>query len=297
MEVDDLPLNAVLAIGTHNSSHVETVERPEWDFTHPPLAEQVALGVRQFELDVWWDNELGDFDVYHIPILDQGVNCLRLTGCLADLAGAIEPDQIPLTILIEVKDAYDPDDGPSRLAALDAAVMQAFGPLGVFVPEDLLGEAPDLAAAAEAGWPRLAAVRGKAWAILHADGAWRDAYTDNDTSVAGAVLWADGSGDTSVRMAAFHAMNDPFNPSIASVVEAGGIVRTRADGDVDEAANNDTAQRDAALASGAHFVSTDFPTPHPTSGYVVTLPDGVACNPVAAPPDCTPDRIEGPQAR
>ena len=49
------------------------------------------------------------------------------------------------------------------------------------------------------------------------------------------------------------------------------------------------AERDAALASGAHFVSTDYPVPDPNfSDYQVTLPGGniARCNPVN-PGNCT----------
>jgi hypothetical protein len=48
--------------------------------------------------------------------------------------------------------------------------------------------------------------------------------------------------------------------------------------------------REAAFASGAHFVSTDYETPDTLfgTGYVVDLPgEGTArCNPVNAPPGC-----------
>ena len=49
-------------------------------------------------------------------------------------------------------------------------------------------------------------------------------------------------------------------------------------------------RRDRALASGAQWISTDYPVPA-DSGYVVTLPGvaegGVArCNPVSSPAWC-----------
>ena len=50
-----------------------------------------------------------------------------------------------------------------------------------------------------------------------------------------------------------------------------------------QARTNDTTQRDAALSSGAHFISTDYPVPNPDfSEYQVTLPGGrvARCNPV-----------------
>ncbi len=45
---------------------------------------------------------------------------------------------------------------------------------------------------------------------------------------------------------------------IAADVRAGFLVRTRADEFAVEARGNDTARRDAAFASGAQIVTTDF---------------------------------------
>jgi hypothetical protein len=72
------------------------------------------------------------------------------------------------------------------------------------------------------------------------------------------------------------------------------MVRTRADADTVQARSGDTRQQEAAWASGAHFVSTDYPFPDDRfgTGYVAAVPgDGVArCNPVSASRLC--DRVE-----
>jgi len=58
-------------------------------------------------------------------------------------------------------------------------------------------------------------------------------------------------------------------------VKAGFVVRTRADADTVEARSNDTTRRDAALQSGAQYVSTDYPHPETRlSDYQARLPDG-----------------------
>jgi hypothetical protein len=76
--------------------------------------------------------------------------------------------------------------------------------------------------------------------------------------------------------AAFVKLNDPLanGDLISSLVAAGYIVRTRADADTVEARLGLTFRRDAALASGAQFVSTDYPEPDLDvgTGYVVDLP-------------------------
>ncbi len=90
--------------------------------------------------------------------------------------------------------------------------------------------------------------------------------------------------------------NDPLaNPGdIETLVKQGYMVRTRADADTVQARSGDTTQRDAALSSGAQFISTDYPVPNPDfSDYQVRLPgDGIArCNPVS-PGNCDPEFLE-----
>ena len=97
--------------------------------------------------------------------------------------------------------------------------------------------------------------------------------------------------------AAFIKMNDPSD-LIAERVTDGYIVRTRADGDTLEARSGDTTGRDAALASGAQWVSTDYPMPGMAVGfassYVAQIPGGhvARCNPVNAPEGCVSDGLD-----
>src|SRR5437899_8110937 len=96
--------------------------------------------------------------------------------------------------------------------------------------------------------------------------------------------------------AAFVKQNDPFAPSISDLVAAGYLARTRADGDTVEARSGDTGPRDAAIASGAQMVSTDYPVPDPDfgTGYVVQIPGGMParCNPVNGPTGCRAEALE-----
>ncbi len=90
--------------------------------------------------------------------------------------------------------------------------------------------------------------------------------------------------------------NDPqSNPGdIESLVEMGYMVRTRADADTVQSRNNDTTRREAALNSGAHFISTDYPEPNPDfSDYQVSIPGGgiARCNPIN-PGDCHQDLLD-----
>ena len=73
--------------------------------------------------------------------------------------------------------------------------------------------------------------------------------------------------------------------------------RSRADADTKEARVNDTSRREAALKSGAQWVSTDYlwPDPRFPGGYRARLAGGAAtlCNPVRKPAGCGPVELAG----
>ncbi|MDQ1466367.1 MAG: hypothetical protein QOH10_782, partial [Actinomycetota bacterium] len=70
------------------------------------------------------------------------------------------------------------------------------------------------------------------------------------------------------------------------------------DADTVEGRSNATKTRDDAIASGAQFVSTDYPAPDksPFSPYVVTLPGNRAwrCDPVNTGPACDSAALDTP---
>ncbi len=80
---------------------------------------------------------------------------------------------------------------------------------------------------------------------------------------------------------------------VARLTAGGFVVTSNVDGaDEDDAAN--ARRRDASLAAGAHFLSSDFPAPTPDRDYWLRVPGGVPvrCNPVSAPVDCAPEALE-----
>ena len=80
--------------------------------------------------------------------------------------------------------------------------------------------------------------------------------------------------DEDSPLASFICIEDPLKDQarIAGDVASGFIVKTRADADTREARDNKTARRDAAFASGAQIVATDFLMPDKKIGsYQVTL--------------------------
>lgn len=306
-----------------------------WEYTHLPLDEQFAAqAVRQIELDVWADPAGGlfahrggltyigedpispsaamtqpGFKVLHIQDLDFETTCLTFVDCLRTVKAWSDahPHHLPIMILVEGKEDVLPDLGldfavplPIRgpeLDALDAEIRSVFPADQLITPDRVRrGRATLEQAVLELGWPRLGVLRGKVMFTLDNGGAVKAAYLDGHPSLAGRILFTDSS--PGAPEAAFVKENDPLaNPAtIPSLVAAGYVVRTRSDGDTEQARSGDTTQRDAAIASGAQWVSTDYPVENPDfgTGYAVAIPDGMParCNPINAPPGCRAASLE-----
>ena len=325
--VADIHLNEVQVIGTHNSYHIEpppdllealiAIEPSaiELAYTHPPLAEQFSYeGVRQIELDVYADpagtlwRPLGTagYKVFHIEGFDERSTCEVLITCLAEIKAWSDARQahMPIAILVEVKDNADlpgpPDPlpvGPAELDALDAEFRSVFGEDRLITPDDVRGAHATLEdAVLTDGWPLIDDVRGQVIVLLDNK---RDEYRVGHPTLEGRVAFtpsAPGQPD-----AAFVKRNDPTGANTAEIqqlVTDGYVVRTRADTPVLTVQAGDTTQRDLALASGAQWVSTDYPVPGYSdrwgSDYVASIPGGnpARCNPVNGPPGCTAALIE-----
>ena len=83
---EPLRINHIQVLGTHNSYHIKpfgpTIRA--YDYTHEQLHVQAEdFGVRQFELDVWWDPR-GQLYVYHNQY-DFRTNCATFEDCLNTL--------------------------------------------------------------------------------------------------------------------------------------------------------------------------------------------------------------------
>jgi hypothetical protein len=320
-------LNQMQVIGSHNSYHVEpppdvldfylSVDPSaiELAYTHAPLPLQFAdQGVRQIELDIRTDpagdlfRPFGDtgFKVLHIEQIDEGSTCLTLVECLRNVRGWSDanPLHMPIAILLEIKDQPEfpgpPDPLPMTAAdydALDAEVRSVFTEDRILTPDDVRGSAPTLEEAVLTdGWPAIDDVRGQVMFLLDNK---RDDYVVGHPTLEGRAAFTPstpGQPD-----AAFVKRNDPTGVNqaeIRALVEAGYVVRTRADSPVVTPQSGDTTQREAALASGAQWVSTDYPVPGMAarwgSDYFAAIPGGTParCNPVNAPPTCTSAAIE-----
>lgn len=300
-------LNHLQALGTHNSYHLSPGALvKELDYTHRPLDEQLGeQGVRQFELDLHFaDPPEGPIEVYHLEVLDTGSTCPTLVECLSVMKtwSDAHPTHHPLYVMLEVKTTFAADLAADRLAALEAQILSVWPQERLIVPDQIQGAAANLRdGLAATGWPPIDDVRGRLLLVLHDEGAWRDAYTAGGTTTAGRLLFPDAFGDTGAPFAAVHSINDPIGDlaTLEAAVDAGHLVRTRADSDNVEPSAGDDARQIAALASGAHFISTDYPPPMGDKyDYVCEIPGGTPsrCNPRLAPVTCASEAIEDPDA-
>jgi hypothetical protein len=307
------------------------------EYDHPPLTEQFETqGIRQIELDVFADPvgglyaaplglqvvtgdpnaripelEAPGFKVLHVQDIDYITVCRTFIACLQEVKAWSDTHSghAPLMIEIEAKDDVIPDIPPyhfvvplpigtAELDAIDAEIRSVFPAAQLITPDDVRGTHATLPEAIAAdGWPTLGESRGKVLFCLDNEGK-RNAYLNGHPALQGRVMFTpapSGAPDT-----AFRKLNDPVGDfdAIQEAVAAGSIVRTRADADTVEARANNTAPREAALSSGAQFVSTDYPVPDPAfgTGYKVEIPMGMParCNPISAPAECTPLDIENP---
>ena len=111
-EKEPLRINHIQMKGTHNSYHVEPLFSPtrEYMYTHQPLDLQASQqGVRQFELDVWWDLREG-LRVYHNQY-DSGTTCPTFEDCLVRCSNG----RTRILCITPCSSGLSPRIGPSRL--------------------------------------------------------------------------------------------------------------------------------------------------------------------------------------
>lgn len=294
--VDELRINQLQYVGTHNSYHTRDLTKKgrvaEWNYNHAPLEVQLDRGVRSFELDLHYRN--GEFEVFHVPLLDEGSSCRRLADALAAVNrwSQVHPRHVPISFLFELKkegprlDKRIKEPDAAGLDRLDEVLRAGIAAERRLEPDQVRGDAASLREAIAArGWPKLSDGRGKVFFILHDDGANRDLYLKDHPSLRGRAMFV--RSDPTRDDAATFVLDSPRDPKIPELARAGFFIRTRADSGLNAASPGQPARRDAALASGAHIVSTDFPggEPDPTTGYVVEFPGaaGARVNPVNGP--------------
>jgi hypothetical protein len=325
---DDQPINKVQVIGSHNSYKraIDTAlfslfmakspkVAPGLEYSHVPFGEQLDLGLRNLEIDVYADEKGGKyahpkgleweaafnpppydpagemnqpgFKVFHVQDLDFRSNCYTFADCLRQFKAWSDQhkDHYPIYVTMNTKDAVIKSPGftvPEKFTAkvfdrLDKEILDNLGRDYLITPDDIRGQYPTLESAVLANhWPSMNQARGKFFFILDEGGEHRAAYIHGHPSLKGRVFFTDSPAGT--PEAAFMIINDPKQDAekIREMVKKGYMVRTRADADTREARANDRSGFEAACASGAQIITTDYyykSTFFP-SDYVVKFEDG-----------------------
>jgi hypothetical protein len=285
-------------------------------FSDRPALEIVGLPTASGEPEL----DQPGFKTLHAADIDFETTCLTLVSCLEEVAewSASAPEHLPVMIMIETKtDALEDlaAEAGIDLAALgvrttdiltmtrelfddlEAEILSVFDRDRIITPDDVRGGHDTLDAAVRTGeaWLTLDEARGKVLFSLVDLGETRETYVGDATALEGRLMFT--SSEEGRPDAAFLRIDDAIGEAdrIEAAVAAGYLVRTRTDIPAQEAPAGDTTRRDAALASGAHFLSTDHYVEDSDlgTGYVVEIPEAppgeaVRCNPVATAPACEP---------
>lgn len=278
-------------LGTHASYHVaQAVPRSKrWAATHAPLRLQLEdQGVRAFELDLHYDAANRSFLVANRPGIDEGTTCASLGACLQQLRtwSDAHPCHHALFLLLRTGDDLDPVDVADHLPELDAALLQVWPRDRLLAPDDVRGTDTHLRAAVTTrGWPAVSATRARLLVALAPEPGLTQAYRQLHPGLVGAPAFLSGLPADDVVVVSQPVLQAA---AVAGFLQQGLLVHayappTQADGA-------------AALASGAHVVTTDAPVPRAWLGnYSLTLPGGAPsrCNPVTAPATCTVAGVNG----
>ena len=312
-----LAFNEYQMIGSHNSYkkalhpkvidylHAHSEKRAvQLNYSHPPMIEQVNMGMRHLEIDVVADPKGGlyleplaekiaaepilsdsarkqlaqpGFKVFHVPDVDIDSHCHLFSECLRQLRTWSDqhPQHLPIIILTNLKETklsfvdgvQPPQLKAAQYAGLDQAILQGLGEEKVFTPDQLRrGYASLMDAVHKLGWPSVEQMRGKFLFIFDGNERQNGLYKQGHTALKERAMFA--SYEPGTPESAVMVRNDPVKQleEIQSLVKQGYWVRTRADSNF--AATNDVRRKkfEAAIESGAQVISTDFYPGSPQAG-------------------------------
>jgi len=187
-DLDGLKINQVQVIGSHNSykqaidpalftmlTRTDSIRFKAIEYSHISLTDQLNLGLRGLEIDVYADAQGGKyakpfgiklapgqqaydangemnapgFKVLHIQDIDFRSNCPTFAGCLTELKrwSDAHPDHFPVYITMNAKDDVISRPGfvkPEPFTAdvlnrLDSAVLAGMGRGKLITPDDVRG--------------------------------------------------------------------------------------------------------------------------------------------------------------
>jgi hypothetical protein len=246
--------------------------------------------------------------VMHIVDFDYNTNCRTFVLCLQQVKtwSDAHPKHAPITIQLELKQSDPrlvaaggvkaPPWDLGNLNSIDSEIRSVFSERQLLSPDDVRRQGLTLEQSVlSKGWPTLDQARGKVMFFFDngGEGEIRTLYREGKPNLEGRAVFTrgpEGQPDAAVTM-----VNDPRGANQAEIqrlVKKGYLVRTRSDEPMSTVLTNETSRVGVALASGAQWVTTDFPVAGMAARYdsdfVADLPgdSAVRCNPVSAPSWC-----------
>ncbi|MEP2280439.1 phosphatidylinositol-specific phospholipase C1-like protein [Maribacter sp.] len=307
------PLNSLQVIGSHNSykigieqqlyDYLHTLEPKKMEslqYTHISLEEQLDLGLRNIELDVFYDPKGGHFSnpkgldivkslgqeplafdmeeklkqpglkMFHVQDIDFRSHHLSFSDGLKALKkwSINNPEHSPIIILINTKDQKVPQTraplafDKSALNALDDEIKSVLPASQLITPDDIRGDFESLEKAVlNKGWPSIKSLQGKYLFVLDEKEERIQNYLQGHESLKGRVLFVNSKEGN--PEAGFRIVNNPIKDFeyIKELVSKGYMVRTRADAGTKEARTNSYEKFEKAKSSGAQVISTDYYLP------------------------------------
>lgn len=297
------PIEAQLRAGLRSLEFDLNVDHEGGRFSNP-LPYRILREQGAKDLAPLYDQALAQpgLKVMHAVDVDFRSHCPTFRLCLQQVRAWSDanPGHSPVFILLEPKfqslAAFAPGATPldpfdaRAFAEMDASIAEIIGRERVITPDDVRGDHATLEAAAlDGGWPTLEAARGNIVFLMIVPGlnlATFAPYMEGRPNLEGRMAFVQGR--PGMPHAAFVMIDNVLThgDEIRDLVSRGYLVRTRSDIDTGEARTNDVTRRDAALASGAQIISTDYPfAPNIfANDYVVKpFPSGSRANPVSSP--------------
>ncbi|KAH9870245.1 hypothetical protein J1614_007168 [Plenodomus biglobosus] len=258
--------------------------------------------------------------VFHVTDLDPDAVCHTFIDCLTQLKNWSDanPNHVPIIIDLELKSdapacaigGLCPSDAINwtlpRLLTVDAEILSIFPPTQLIRPDDVrTGNLTLEQSIFQHGWPRLNNVRGRFLFFFDNDPkpldptSPRELYRASAPSLQNRTVFTNAlEGAPDAAIIKYNEPRGNHTAEIQRLVRKGYIVRTRADVPLATVLNRTTEMRDSAFHSGAHIVSTDFPSWGVTArwgwDYVARFEAGkvARCNPVNAPEGCRDSDLE-----
>ena len=323
----NLSLNDIQMIGSHNS-YKKAMPDPvmtllKWadprtaqglDYSHIDIGDQLLLGLRVFELDLFYDPTGGRYSrplgrwlnpltesfteeelaqlatpglkVLHIQDFDYRSHCLTFLECLRifQIFSDAHPTHLPIFISLNLKTTPIGLPGSTKPLVFDKAgylrihhdLKSALGLERIVTPNEVQGDSSSLRArVTRNGFPKLPLLLGR-FIFLIDEPAVKTASYLSDFDKDQRLLFL--SLPHQHEQAAILVMNDPVAAfaEIKARVSEGFLIRTRADANTVEARASNYIRMRAAFNSGAQFISTDYYLPDPAllNGYQVRFPSG-----------------------